>query len=735
MPYSGISDPTLPEQAQALSADQRRQWLAVFEQVLTDTGDEGRAMAAAHAAVKTPLRYWSTIKADQTDEHRVGGYLVVYGTPYETDSQGDYFTAESDLALDWYDQIPVLVHHALDADDPRGVKIGHLVKRVKDHIGLYVEAVIDAALPAGQAALQAIRAGQRFWSSGAVSHLVRRAEDGRLMVWPIVEASITPTPAQLTRTDVQVLKAHLATPQAQAALEALLAREVYAPPDAGLLSTTDTNSDTIHERTPPMLLITPAHTRVLNGILALHENAFKAAYADWEAVKQGEMQIEEGAIFQEIMPHAQAMETVLGLPADDILKALMALYAMRLEQAAGNVEAEAETPAMEAEAEAEATRPIPYQSATPPAPAAPKPIRAAAAPARVPGYLVPPTTQARAPAYDPDNSLSAYVAAMANRDTAFLRQRAAKTRDGYLRRYGEYAVKALATTPDSAGGYLVPVEENDTIYGLFHDKSIFQGNNLVTVLPMSGKTLTFPRTATGVTVSWVGEGATISATDPTFSQETLVARKLAVRVDLTRELLEDAGPDLDTYLRKEIAEAMAEEYDRVILRGSGGAAQPLGLLNRAAINKAALNAAPTYAALVDAPQRIERRKVALSENVAWIVNPRDKATFRKMTDSGGSHIWTDGLQGQALTASDPPRLLGYRLFSTNQLDIDANSETEIFIGDWSNVVVGQRRILEFRVSEHVAFTSEQLVLIATLRMDLSTRRDEPFEILTDVQSA
>lgn len=51
MPYTGAHDPKLPENVQALPSSKRKQWVAVFNKVFRDTGDEGRAVATAWAAV------------------------------------------------------------------------------------------------------------------------------------------------------------------------------------------------------------------------------------------------------------------------------------------------------------------------------------------------------------------------------------------------------------------------------------------------------------------------------------------------------------------------------------------------------------------------------------------------------------------------------------------------------------------------------------------------------------
>lgn len=200
MPYSGPNDPDLPAHVQRLSEAKRRQWIAVFEEVLADTGDEGRAMAAANAAVKQ-----STAVKALDDKGRVGGYLVVWGDASQRDLQGEYFTPDTDLALDWYARRPVLYHHGRDKD--LGPKmIGHLVSYDPDEVGVWVEGQLELRAAYERAVWGLVRRNKLGWSSGALPHLVEVERDGRIKRWPIVEGSLTPRPAEPRGTAAVAMK-------------------------------------------------------------------------------------------------------------------------------------------------------------------------------------------------------------------------------------------------------------------------------------------------------------------------------------------------------------------------------------------------------------------------------------------------------------------------------------------------------------------------------------------------
>lgn len=136
---------------------------------------------------------------------RIGGYLVVWGDPTHLDLEGEYFTPQTDVGLDWYDQRPVLYHHGLDGNLKAAV-IGVIDTLRHDEIGIWAEAQLDLHKRYVRTVSQLVDRGILSWSSGSLPHLVQVETDGHIKQWPIVEGSLTPTPAEPRHTDVQTLK-------------------------------------------------------------------------------------------------------------------------------------------------------------------------------------------------------------------------------------------------------------------------------------------------------------------------------------------------------------------------------------------------------------------------------------------------------------------------------------------------------------------------------------------------
>jgi phage head maturation protease len=139
---------------------------------------------------------------------RIGGYLVLFGDPASKDIQGEFFSPKTDF---WTPEVgvkPVIYQHGFTKALGRR-RIGDVTCKV-DEVGLWAEGQLKARseyeakyLPK---IMEMVKAGKLGWSSGSANHLVETDDAGQILSWPIVEASITPTPAD-PRTHVMPLKA------------------------------------------------------------------------------------------------------------------------------------------------------------------------------------------------------------------------------------------------------------------------------------------------------------------------------------------------------------------------------------------------------------------------------------------------------------------------------------------------------------------------------------------------
>ena len=176
---------------------------------------------------------------------RIGGYLIVWGESRKRDLQGEFFTPQTDVGIDWYQQRPVLYHHGLDGMLKAAV-IGVIDTLRPDDIGLWAEAQLDLHKRYVRAVQRLVERGVLSWSSGSLPHLVEVSAEGQIRRWPIVEGSLTPTPAEPRHTDVQTLQS------AYKALGLDMARLGLAQDKASQSEEDEKGSDMSHETQAPI---------------------------------------------------------------------------------------------------------------------------------------------------------------------------------------------------------------------------------------------------------------------------------------------------------------------------------------------------------------------------------------------------------------------------------------------------------------------------------------------------
>lgn len=133
---------------------------------------------------------------------RVAGYLIRYGSPGDTDLEGEYFTKETDFAFTAdRPRTNVFYDHGLDPFiGKKSLGIG-ILDAGKDDVGVWIEGQLALRDRYEEAVYELAKAGKMGWSSGTSPTLVEAApvKNGAraLTRWPLgLDASLTPIPAE-----------------------------------------------------------------------------------------------------------------------------------------------------------------------------------------------------------------------------------------------------------------------------------------------------------------------------------------------------------------------------------------------------------------------------------------------------------------------------------------------------------------------------------------------------------
>jgi HK97 family phage major capsid protein len=287
--------------------------------------------------------------------------------------------------------------------------------------------------------------------------------------------------------------------------------------------------------------------------------------------------------------------------------------------------------------------------------------------------------------------------------------------------------RALAEGVDSAGGFLVPeplaVQMIDRVRNAAR---VFQAG-AVTV-PMIVDTLNLARLTGGASASWKSEGNAVAESSMTFDRVVLKTKTLPVLVKLSQELFDDLSPEASGLIQHEIAQTLALELDRAVLRGSGTDPEPKGILHQTGVTVTSLGAngaTPSYDSFLDAFQVL---RAGNFEPNGIVFNPRTQRTLSGLKDSQGRYL-------------DPPQdFKDVAHYSTNQvptnLTTGTNSDTsEAYIGQWENCLVGIRTSLGMRtkVLDQRYADNLQVGLLCWIRADVALAHGEAFTVLSGIR--
>lgn len=151
------------------------------------------------------------IKAVTEDSVTVAGYGVIFGG---ADLEGETFGPQTDYMLDLAPTKLIFYDHTL-GDVKHAIGKTTLVE--PDDFGLWVEAELDRNKSYVDMVMRLVEQGALGWSSGSVGHLTRR--NGKSITqWPIVELSLTPTPAEPRTLGVELIKSLVAVDSSYQAL-------------------------------------------------------------------------------------------------------------------------------------------------------------------------------------------------------------------------------------------------------------------------------------------------------------------------------------------------------------------------------------------------------------------------------------------------------------------------------------------------------------------------------------
>jgi HK97 family phage major capsid protein len=274
---------------------------------------------------------------------------------------------------------------------------------------------------------------------------------------------------------------------------------------------------------------------------------------------------------------------------------------------------------------------------------------------------------------------------------------------------------------NTAGGFLVPDEFERAVIDLRESYGMYRAN--ARRVPMSSDHMVVPRRTGGVTAYFIGETTEITASDKSWNQVELTAKKLGALTRMSTDLSEDAIINVADDLADEMAYAFAVKEDTVGIDGTGISTDGgmVGIRtkfvdgNHTAGQDAGTSPYTAWSHATLADEVVTVMSLLPSYALArakWYISPAGKAGLfdRLALEAGGNTT-------REIASGAQPTFAGYPIVvSSGMPSAPTNATVAFLFGDLSMAAsFGDRRGITVKVSSDRYLEFDQIGIQATER--------------------
>lgn len=276
--------------------------------------------------------------------------------------------------------------------------------------------------------------------------------------------------------------------------------------------------------------------------------------------------------------------------------------------------------------------------------------------------------------------------------------------------------RGLTAGTQNTGGYLVGTDLlTGSIIELLRVATIVDKLG-ITVLDGLVNNVAIPRVLTGSTVYWLAEAASVTASNQTFGQLTLVPHRMGADTFYTKQLLNQASLSVEAFVRDDLVRQMAVELDRVYIQGTGLVGEPTGIFNTSGVGTISYSATPTWAKLLTQESDIATANAVLGQ-LSWLFTPAARAKLKAAV----------AFQNTASPLWDSQNMVnGYPAYISNNLP----GNKSVF-GVFSEFIAARWAGLDVVVDPYSLKKTEQIEVTMHQWVDCGIRHPLAFEISTD----
>jgi len=226
----------------------------------------------------------------------------------------------------------------------------------------------------------------------------------------------------------------------------------------------------------------------------------------------------------------------------------------------------------------------------------------------------------------------------------------------------------------------------------------------------SGEDIKVPTQSGFSTGSATAEAAAFAVSNPTTSSLTLRSHKFGTLLTVSRELLEDSGIDIVSFLGRQAGNAIGNIVNEKLAVGTG-TVEPKGIVDAAAAGKTggtAVSGAFTADDLIDLVHSVD--SAYASNRAGFQMRRATLAELRSLKDGEGRFIY-DPTQGtQAL-------VLGYPVFENPHIAAIGTGNKSVVFGSMPYYHVRQVGGVEIARSDDAYFVNDLVAFRVSIRID------------------
>lgn len=214
--------------------------------------------------------------------------------------------------------------------------------------------------------------------------------------------------------------------------------------------------------------------------------------------------------------------------------------------------------------------------------------------------------------------------------------------------------KSLSVTPDTAGGYLAPVEYVREIIKAIVLMSPVR--TIANVRTTAMRSVQIPKRTGVFAAQWVADQGTKSETTGlTYGLEEIPTAELYALIDISNQMLEDAAFDMQAEITNESSEQFAVAEGAAFVTGSG-VGRPEGFMTNSDVSSDNSGSATTVADANGQANGLltlkHNLKSGYAANAKWLMNRTTLGSIRKLQDSQKRYIWMPGIANGAPNTID-----------------------------------------------------------------------------------